>query len=139
MFTISDLIRQAREVLQDVGSVDVGGSSVTVQTRHSDAKLVGYMNQAFAQAKRLRPDLFLADVSTSPPAYADTPTPFFTAADIALPTPPDFPLDDTYYTCFVEYVAGFAGLGDDEFAQDGRAAGLILRFERTLTGSVAGT
>lgn len=115
-WTVADAIRQAREVIQD-----------TEGDRHTDEKLVGYLNQAMSQAKRLRPDLFL-------PGLATTPTPFYTVADITSPTPPVFPFDDTYYTAVVEYISGFTALGDDEFAQDNRAGALLNRFELSLTG-----
>lgn len=116
MWTISDVITQAREILQDV--IPVGASN---EPRHSDEKLIGYLNNALADARRLRPDLFLPDLSL--------PTPFFTTAELGDP----FPIQDIYFTAVVEYIAGFTGMGDDEFAQDGRAATLLNRFTQKLT------
>lgn len=113
MWTISDVITQAREIVQDVDS-----------DRHTDEKLVGYLNNAIADARRLRPDLFLPDTSVAIITQ-------YTAADLA--SPPDFPIEMTYFTAVVEYIAGFVGLGDDEFAQDNRAVALLNRFAQKLS------
>lgn len=112
--TILDAVTQARQVVQD----DVGD-------RHDDEKVVGYLNNAISDARRLRPDLFLPDYLTNPPTL-------YTVSDLA-GTPPDFPIDEGYFTAVVEYIAGFIGLGDDEFAQDARAASLLNRFTQKLT------
>ena len=117
MWTISDALTQAREIVQDVDG-----------DRHTDAKLVGYLNNAMADARRIRPDLFLPNVSTGT-------TPFYTVADLA--TPPAFRIEDIYFTAVVEYIAGFVGLGDDEFAQDNRAGTLLLRYAQKLTAKGA--
>ena len=116
MWTISDAITQARELLQDVDG-----------DRHTDAKLVGYLNNALADASRLRPDLFLPDTLAA--------LPFYTDADLV--TPPNFPIQDIYFTAVVEYIVGFVGMSDDEFAQDNRAAILLNRFAQKLTAKGA--
>lgn len=113
MWTISDTITQTRQIIQDEAG-----------DRHSDDKLVGYLNNALADARRLRPDLFLPDL-------AGGTTPFYTAADLV--ADPNFPIEDIYFTAVVEYMAGFVGMGDDEFAQDNRAATLLNRFAQKLT------
>jgi hypothetical protein len=111
--TILDAVTQARQIVQD----DDG-------ERHSDAKVVAYLNNAISDARRLRPDLFLPDYLTNPQVL-------YTAGDLT-GTPPDFPIDEGFFTAVVEYIAGFIGLGDDEFAQEGRAAGLLSRFTQKL-------
>lgn len=110
--TIADVITQARQVVQDVGA-----------DRHTDEKLIGYLNNAMADAFRIRRSLFL------PTATFPTP-PEYTASDITGAT--DFPIDDEFYTPFVDYVAGYVGIEDDEFAQDNRAVTLLNRFSQKL-------
>jgi hypothetical protein len=119
-FTVKDVIYQAREIVQDTGmDFDYDGD------RHTDAKLIRYFNVALANAYRLRPDLFF-------PGVFDRGTlPVFDESDIASETP--FDVDPTFFSAFPEYVAGYVGLGDDEFAEDGRAAALLNRFVQTLT------
>ena len=113
--TILDAVTQARQIVQDVDG-----------DRHSDQKVVDYLNNAISDARRLRPDLFL-------PGYLTNPQVLYTPADLdPLLPPPDFPIDEGYFTAVVEYVAGFVGMGDDEFAQEGRAAGLLGRFTQKL-------
>ena len=118
--TILDAVTQARQIVQDVDG-----------DRHSDDKVVGYLNNAVSDARRLRPDLFL-------PGYLTNPQVLYTSADLvpALP-PPQFPFDEGFFTATVDYIAGFIGLGDDEFAQDGRAQGLLNRFAQKLIGKGA--
>lgn len=115
--TILDAVTQARELVQDVDA-----------DRHTDVKVVGYLNNAISDARRLRPDLFLPDYLTNPQVL-------YTAGDLA--SPPDFPIDEGYFTAVVEYIAGFIGLGDDEFANDTRAAALLNRFAQKLVGKAA--
>lgn len=118
-FTVKDLIYQARELVQDVGiEFDY------TEDRHTDEKLIRYLNTALADAYRLRPDLFF------PGVYDRSTLPVFTVADIAAATPLGF--DDTFFSPFVDYVAGYVGLGDDEFAVDGRAVALLNRFSQKL-------
>lgn len=118
--TILDAVTQSRELVQDVDG-----------DRHSDTKVVGYLNNAISDARRLRPDLFL-------PGYLTNPQVLYDASDLE-PSgpPPDFPIDENYFTAVVEYIAGFIGLGDDEFAQDGRAVALLNRFTQKLTAKGA--
>ena len=119
-FTVQDAIYQAREIVQDTGM-----EFDYAEDRHTDEKLIRYLNTAMATAYRLRPDLFF-------PGVFDRGTlPVFTVPDIVAATP--LGIDDTYFSAFVEYVAGYVGLGDDEFAQDGRAVALLNRFIQSLT------
>lgn len=116
--TILDAVTQARQIVQD----ELGD-------RHPDAKVVSYLNNAISDARRLRPDLFLPDYLTSPQVL-------YTESDLT-GTPPDFPIDEGYFTAVVEYIAGFIGLGDDEFAQSDRAAALLNRFTQKLVAKGA--
>lgn len=119
-FTVEDVVYQAREIVQDTGmEFDFEGD------RHTDVKVIRYLNTAMANAYRLRPDLFF------PGVFDRSTLPVFTEADIAAQTP--LGIDDTYFSAFVDYVAGYIGLGDDEFAVEGRAVALLNRFVQTLT------
>lgn len=119
VWTIKDAIDVARDHIQDVRS-DVGGG----EFRHSDAKLMRFFNSALSDARKLRPDLFIPNLNT--------PLPLYTEADLTALTP--FPIDHMYFTAVAEYVAGIVGMGDDEFAVDGRAVVLLNRFAQKLTG-----
>ena len=117
---VGDLIHQAREIVQDTGmEFDYVGD------RHTDAKMIRYLNTALTEAYRLRPDLFYPDVY-------DRTIPEFTDADIGANTA--WPVDPTYWGAFVDYVAGYIGLGDDEFATGDRAVALLNRFSQKLVG-----
>ena len=117
-FSIKDLIHQARDIVQDTGmEFDYAGD------RHTDAKLIRYLNTALADAYRMRPDLFF------PGVHARV-VPTFAVSDITDGTL--WPFDPTYFSAFAEYIAGYVGLSDDEFAQDGRAVSLLNRFSQKL-------
>lgn len=117
-FGIGDLINQAREIIQDTGMEgDYDGD------RHTDTKLIRYLNTAVADSYRLRPDIFF-------PGVINRNIPSFVVADIAANT--EFPIDQTFFSAYVDYVAGYVALGDDEFAQDGRAVSLLNRFSQKL-------
>lgn len=119
-FTVRDVVYQAREIVQDTGM-----EFDYTEDRHTDDKIIRYLNTAMAEAYRLRPDLFF-------PGVFDRGTlPVFTAADIVAATP--LGVDDTYFSAFVDYVSGYIGLGDDEFAVEGRATALLNRFIQKLT------
>lgn len=115
---IGELLIRARGLLQDERS--------GVPPRYSDAKLVGYLNLALADAKRLRPDLFIPDFATTEYDFDDSDTGL---AEL-------FPLDYAYTTPFVEYMAGMVSLEEDEHVTDGRAAALLARFAAKLVGKV---
>ncbi len=117
--TVKDLIYQAREVVQDLGME----YDFSDPDRHSDEKLIRYLNTALADCYRLRPDLFFPLAQDRQPVQ-------FTTDDITNSTP--WPLEPGYWSAFVDYVAGYVGLGDDEFAQEGRAVTLLNRFSQKL-------
>lgn len=121
-WTIADAITQARQIVQDTRETSY---------RHSDEKLIGYFNSAIADARKLRPDLFLG---TSTASLWDT-IPFFEVSDITDETA--FPLDAQYFTAVVDYVAGYVGMEDDEYSVDGRAAALMNRFAQKLVSKGA--
>jgi hypothetical protein len=111
---LSDLLGIARSLLQDTRT---GASQ-----RHSDDKLLGYLNLALADARRLRPDLFTPDVSAS--------LPYYTSANVG----DAFPVDESYMPAFIEYIAGMVSMEEDEYVAEGRAAALTVRFTQRLVG-----
>jgi len=88
-------------------------------TRYTESQLLGYARQALVEARRVRPDLFLSNLTGAFPAFA--------ATDIV-------PLPEEYHVCLTDYVTHRAELRDDEFAVDGRAAGLYQKFKAGLMG-----
>lgn len=112
--TISELFATVRDQLQDT----------RVPYRHSDAKLVRYLNGALRDARRLRPDLFL-------PGLADTAF-SYTAANVTDNT--QVPVEESYLTPFIEYVTGLVSVEEDEYVEDSRAAMLLTRFNAKLVG-----
>ncbi len=89
--------------------------------RWSDAFLVGFLNQALLETKRLRSDLFISSAGVVIE---------YTDADAAL----TFPIDDTYLMPIVEFVVGMVELSDDEYATDGKAVAMLTVFARALSG-----
>jgi hypothetical protein len=117
-FTVKDLIYQARDIVQDTGmDGDYDGD------RHTDAKLIRFLNTALADAYRMRPDLFFPGVSDRTP-------PVVTVTDIVNSTP--FMVEPVFFSAFVDYVAGYVALGDDEFSENSRASALLSRFSQKL-------
>lgn len=114
---VSDLLERVRQVLQDQDQDNY---------RYPTSDLVGYLNDAVLEARRLRPDLFvgkymvdLAQVSQDPSTdYSTIP----------------FPLPGQYFVGTYNFVCGFAELRDDEFAVDGRAMTLRTQFTQMLAG-----
>lgn len=110
--TVGDIISAARGIVQDE----------TTPYRYSDNSIAGYVSEAITEMRRVRPDLFLETL------YDDIP--IYTLSDLAVVVPtPDF-----YFSQIVNYVAGRTDLREDQFAQDGRAATLIVSFGVSLTG-----
>jgi hypothetical protein len=111
--TLSDILTLARDQLQDTRT----------PYRHSDEKLIRYLNMSLATGLRVRPDLFLPNVHQADYAY--------TTADLAVV----FPVEFSYREAFVYYLVGTVSLEDDEFVADGRAAALLAQFKQKLTGT----
>ena len=113
--TVKDAVDQARMLLQDTD---------TSFQRYSDADLVAYLNNALAEAKRLRPDLFAPSISSASFSYTTTDIGSATALTI----------DDMYFPAVVDYMAAYAELRDDEAVDTNRAAGLLQLFSVRLRG-----
>lgn len=120
--TLAEAIKQTRDIIQDARE----------PLRHSDDKLVGYVNDAMLDAWRLRADLFLVTGTKASSWVAPVE---MTIADIELGT--QLPISPQYFTATVDYVSGMIGLGDDEFAVEGRAVTLLNRYSQKLVGKGA--
>ncbi len=118
MWTVGDVITQAREVIQDKRA----------PYRNSDTELLGYFNHALSETRRLRPDLFLGNEEEARLLLWTT-----QVTDLDEP----FPLEEQYFSPFVFFVSAMVGVGDDEFANNGRAAGLMTMFKTQLVGTGA--
>lgn len=108
--TVQDYVDESRRLLQDQ----------IVPYRYPDVDVVAALNIGLAEARRLRPDLFL-------PAFS---IPYYTtlAADGATAVP----IEAQFRSAFVYYVVGRMQLRDDESTTDARAASLITKFAAQL-------
>ncbi len=113
MATFQQIINSARVVLNDV-ILDVN----TV-TRYSDPELLEFARAALVDARKMRLDLFLSNMTGAFPAFAATDT---------------VPIPEDYIVPLVDYVIHRAELRDDEFAVDGRAATLYQKFKNGMVG-----
>lgn len=113
MATFQQIINSARVVINDV-VIDE-----TTVTRYSEAQLLEYARAALVQARHLRPDLFLSNMTAPFPAFA--------ASDIV-------PIPEPYEIPLIDYIVHRAELRDDEFAVDGRSATLFQKFKSGMLG-----
>lgn len=113
MATFQSVINDARVILNDEATES------NPDTRYTESQLMGYAITALNEARRIRPDLFLSNLTTSFAAY--------TASSVV-------PISDEYLVSLADYVAHRAELRDDEFAVDGRSASLMQKFKATLLG-----
>lgn len=111
---LSDVTDLCRDLLNDSRS----------PFRWVDDLLIRFLNQAFLEAKQLRPDLFIstAGVVTK-----------YTSANLSDGT--EFPIDDMYLMVITEFVVGMVEMTDDEFTVDGRAVTFLTVYRRALEGT----
>lgn len=107
LLLVSDYVAQARVLLQD---------TVNSPYRYTDSDLVAELNNSFAEAKLLRPDLFLTLA-----------LPAFTTNDGTAVT-----FDPMYRVGLVYYMVGKMQMRDDEEVQDQRAAAFLSLFTQKL-------
>lgn len=113
MATFQSIIDEARVLLND----EVMDESTV--TRYTATQLLGYARQGLVEARRVRPDLFLSNLTGAFPTYT---------VDDTVPMP------EEYHVCLVDYMTHRAELRDDEFAVDGRASALYQKFKAGLMG-----
>lgn len=106
--TVAKYITAARVLLQDQKDTPY---------RYPDVDLLNALSEAFPEAKKLRPDLFLV-----------TPLQDFTANDSTVVV-----FDPMYRQALVYYMVGKMQLRDDEETQDQRAAAFLSMFQAKLT------
>jgi hypothetical protein len=106
MATLQNVIDSVRVDLQDPTGV-----------RYTDPELLEYCNDGIQEGFRYRPDFRLGS---------------FTAATVTYVAANTVPFPATYQMLLKHYVTARAELRDDEYSQDGRAAGLLARFEKEM-------
>ena len=113
MATFQSIIDEARVLLNDEAMDE------STVTRYTATQLLGYARQGLVEARRVRPDLFLSNLTGAFPTYT---------VDYTVPMP------EEYHVCLADYITHRAELRDDEFAVDGRASALYQKFKAGLMG-----
>lgn len=113
MATFQNVMDDARIILNDEIS------TLNPIPRYTESQLLSYARSALIEARRVRPDLFLSNLTTS------------FASLTAVST---IPITDDYLLPMVDYVVHRSELRDDEFAVDGRSAALYQKFKSGLLG-----
>jgi hypothetical protein len=108
--TVGDLVDSARVLLQDR----------VAPYRYETDQLVVALNTALADARRIRPDIFLPKFTV----------PVYSSADLAAVV--NFPV--FYKSALLYFMVGFAHLRDEEDTADARAAALLGKFSSELLG-----
>lgn len=101
--TAADYLTEARRLLQDE----------TAPYRYPDVDMLGALNLAVLEARRLRPDLFLSNFSALPNVST-------TGSAISI--------EPMYQSALVYYVVGRMELRDAEDDKDARASNLMNKF-----------
>jgi hypothetical protein len=106
MATLQDVINSVRVDLQDTDAI-----------RYTNSQLLGFANDGIQGAFRKRPDFRLGSYTTAAVVYGLN---------------DQVPLPIQYQMLLAHYVTARAELRDDEYSQDGRAAGLMNLFAAEL-------
>lgn len=109
--TIGDIIGEARVFIQDTEAAT---------QRNSDEELLEYLNNGIYEIRRLRPDFFVNIFETDVPQY--------TTAQLTT----EYPLDGQTTQALAYFIAANEQVKDDEYAVEGRAAGLMALFRQNL-------
>lgn len=122
--TIDDLMTEVRATLNDVG---INGAGF----RFDNSLLLNYINTAFRELYRYRPDAWIGNFTSGILTAASIPT--YTADDLG--TGEAFPVDDRlFFNPVAFFVVGRAELADDEFTDQSRAQQLMQSFRAMLIG-----
>ena len=111
-FTINQFASTVRAIVQDVDG-----------TRYPSSMLLGALNTALTELRRIRPDVLSIQEQI----------PHFPYTNMAADGNRELPVGDVFFGPLVSYVSGWLELSDDEFTTDGRAATLLARFTAQLT------
>lgn len=116
VYKMQDVMDRARIPLND--AKDLAGSDANC--RNSEAKLLGFANDAVVLLRQKRPDLFFGQFTALPGPKV--------AADFV-------PIADEYFTALVDYVVARAETQDDESVNEGRAIAFFKLFGEQINGS----
>lgn len=108
MATFQTLVTNAQVLLQDAAG-----------NRYTSAQLMGYANEAIAEIRRIRPDLFFGSYTTALASYNLAST---------------FPLSVEYETYVTDYMVSRSEMRDDEASNSARSVMLMQRFRSGLLG-----
>jgi hypothetical protein len=115
--TVADYVADARVLLQDT----------IASYRYSDAELVTALNIAMMDTRRLRPDLFLGDGTTT--NFSEENFPVFTAVNTD-----DVPVEMPFRLGVLYAMCTHALARDQEDVQDARATAFFKQFREIMIG-----
>lgn len=110
--TLAQVVEVVRGIVQDSAT----------PFRYSTTSILTAISEAVAEARRIRPDLFVENLLDD--------SPWYTESNLNDP----LPLPTMYFPAVVNFVAGRTQLRDEQFSSDGRAVMLISSFGTALTG-----
>lgn len=113
--TVQDYVTKSRTLLQDLIS----------PYRFSDDELVGNLNAAILDTRRIRPDLFYQYMTTP---YSKTDLPFFVSSNMSEMV--DF--EPMYRMALVYHMTGYTQLQNNENVDDARGASFLQRWGQIL-------
>ena len=113
--TVQDYVTKSRTLLQDL----------IAPYRFSDTELVGNLNAAILDTRRIRPDLFLQYFTTP---YSNTPLPFFVSSDMSAMVG----FEPMYRMALVYHMTGYTLLQNQENVDDARGASFLQRWMQIL-------
>jgi len=103
---VTDVFTEVRRIIQDEDATK----------RHSDNDLRSALKNALATARRVRPDLFLADLAALPDVTGST-----------------LPIEEQFISPLVFITAGLILASNDEFIIDGAARNLMRQGQDQLS------
>jgi hypothetical protein len=118
--TVQDYVTKSRTMLQDLIS----------PYRFSDDELVGNLNAAILDTRRIRPDLFYQYMTTP---YSKTDLPFFVSSSMSDMV--DF--EPMYRMALVYHMVGYTQLQNNENVDDQRGMAFMQRWTQILGGVTA--
>ena len=118
--TVQDYVTKSRTLLQDL----------IAPYRFSDTELVGNLNAAILDTRRIRPDLFYQYMTTP---YSNTPLPFFVSSDMSAMVG----FEPMYRMALVYHMVGYTQLQNNENVDDQRGIAFMQRWTQILGGVTA--
>ena len=115
--TVADYVADARTILQDL----------VPDYRYNDPRLLTALNVTMLEARRIRPDLFVFNLTVKGQVQA------FTAVDDTY-----VPIEPQFRLAIVHWLIGHALERDQEDVQDARATAFLVLFNAGLIGRALG-